>query len=50
MKIIGIRPTKFKGDSGDDVSGKNIYGDRSFQKSDGAALAAPDKMSKCVSI
>ena len=25
MKIIGIRPTQFKGDSGDDVSGKNFY-------------------------
>lgn len=25
MKIIGIRPTNFKGESGDAVSGKNFY-------------------------
>jgi len=25
MKIIGIRPRSFKGDNGDNVSGKNIY-------------------------
>lgn len=25
MKIIGIRPTSFKGDKGDDVTGKNFY-------------------------
>lgn len=25
MKIIGIRPSSFKGDKGEDITGKNIY-------------------------
>ena len=25
MKIIGIRPSSFKGDEGEEITGKNIY-------------------------
>lgn len=34
MKIIGIRPTTFKGDSGD-VSGKNFYVTYPLEKGEG---------------
>jgi len=35
MKIIGIRPSNFKGDNGDDVSGKNIYLTFPLEKGEG---------------
>ncbi len=35
MKIIGIRPSSFKGDSGDSVSGKNIYLTFPLEKGEG---------------
>ncbi len=35
MKIIGIRPTQFKGDSGDNVSGKNVYLTFPLEKGEG---------------
>ncbi len=35
MKIIGIRPTQFKGNSGDDVTGKNIYVTYPLEKGEG---------------
>jgi len=35
MKIIGIRPTHFKGNSGDDVSGKNFYVTYPLEKGEG---------------
>lgn len=35
MKIIGIRPTNFKGDSGDSVSGKNFYLTYPLEKGEG---------------
>lgn len=35
MKIIGIRPTSFKGDNGENVSGKNIYLTFPLEKGEG---------------
>lgn len=35
MKIIGIRPSNFKGDSGDSVSGKNFYLTYPLEKGEG---------------
>ena len=34
-KIIGIRPSEFKGDNGDMVSGKNIYVTYPLEKGEG---------------
>lgn len=35
MKIIGIRPSSFKGDGGDEISGKNIYVTYPLEKGEG---------------
>ncbi len=35
MKIIGIRPSSFKGDKGDEVSGKNVYLTFPLEKGEG---------------
>lgn len=35
MQIVGIRPTKFKGSHGDDVSGRNYYMIYPLEKGEG---------------
>ncbi len=35
MKIIGIKPTQFKGNSGEEISGKNIYVTYPLEKGEG---------------
>ena len=35
MKIIGIRPSSFKGDRGEDITGMNIYMTYPLEKGEG---------------
>ena len=37
MKIIGIRPTSFKGDKGDTITGINVYVTYPLEKGEGLA-------------
>lgn len=50
MKIIGIRPSEFKGDKGETITGKNIYMTFPLEKGEGLGtervFLTEDKMSK----
>ena len=50
MKIIGIRPSAFKGDKGEEISGKNIYMTYPLEKGEGLGservFVMDDKMEK----